>query len=285
MSIIKKLYKDGHLNIEQSFAVDTHLEVLMGSTAYGSSTKSSDKDVHAITTPPLNMVFPHLTGHLVGFDDAPQSFDNFQQHHINVYDNSYDVVIHSIIKFFRLAMENNPNALDMLWVPDNCVLSIDDIGIYIRKNRARFLHKGSYYRFLGYAHSQFKKMENTKRSELVEEFGYDVKAFYHIARLTLQCEQVLEDHDMDFSENSDFLIEIRNGLFTLDQAKGWYRNMEETLGRLYLESTLQYAPDKKYIKNMLLECLEIKFGSLDLVYSSDGQSRDKLAQIREIVNS
>ena len=37
MSIIKKLYKDGHLTLEQSFATNTHYETIMGSVAYGAT--------------------------------------------------------------------------------------------------------------------------------------------------------------------------------------------------------------------------------------------------------
>jgi hypothetical protein len=103
MSIIKKLYKDGHLNLGQTFATDTHYEAICGSIAYGVAQDGgkSDMDIHAITTPPIEYVFPHLTGYIPGFGDAPQSFENFQQHHIIAYEKNYDVAIYSIVKTFQ----------------------------------------------------------------------------------------------------------------------------------------------------------------------------------------
>ena len=109
MSIIKKLYKHGHLNIGQHWATETHYEVMCGSIAYGanSADNKSDIDIHSITTPPIDYVFPWVDGNYVpGFGNSPQNFETFQQHGILAYDNNYDVAIYSIIKTFQLAADN-----------------------------------------------------------------------------------------------------------------------------------------------------------------------------------
>ncbi len=165
MSIIKKLYKDGYLDISQPWATDTHYEAICGSLAYGASDgDSSDMDIHAITTPPIEMVFPWLQNWIPGFGDKPQNFENYQKHHILAYEKNYDVAIYSTVRMFDLAADNNPNILDMLWVPDNCITHIDGVGHHIRKNRRHFLHKGSYHRFRGYAHQQFKQLNSHKKT-------------------------------------------------------------------------------------------------------------------------
>lgn len=291
MSIIKKLYKHGHLSIGQTWATDTCYEVIMGSTAYAANMEdgTSDMDIHAITVPAVEMVFPHLTGWVRGFGDAPETFENFQQHHIDAFDKNYDVAIYSIVRAFDLSADNNPNMLDMLWVPDNCVVHIDSIGEHIRKNRKHFLHTGSYHRFRGYAHQQFKRLEASTRTDLIEKYGYDTKSAYHIVRLSLQAEQILEHGDMDFSVNSAFLKEVRKGAFaTLDDLKEWYKAKETALDLLYHSDrvTLQKKPNREFLKEVLLACLEMKYGSLDKVYQGvEADVFRKLEQIKQIVNS
>lgn len=287
MSVIKKLYKDGHLDIGQPWATDTHYEVIMGSTAYGVSTDNSDMDIHAITTPPMEMVFPHLTGWIRGWDKAPPNFENYQKHHIDAYEKNYDVAIYSTVRMFDLAAEDNPNILDMLWVPDNCITHIDDVGHIIRRNRREFLHRGSLHRFLGYAHQQKHRLKSSNRTDLIEKYGYDTKFAYHIVRLTLQAQQILERHDMDFSEHSDFLKEVRKGAFaTVEELLAWYTEKETYLNGLYNTSTLRREPDRAKLKEILMSCLEIKYGSLDKVYQGvEVDAFRKLEAIKQIINS
>lgn len=289
MSIIRKLYKDGFLDIQDSWITDTHYECIMGSAAYGVPSNKSDVDVHGFTTPPIEMVFPHLSGWIRGWDHAPKNFEHYQKHHINAYEKNYDVAIHSIVRMFDLAAENNPNILDMLWVPDNCITHIDTIGHNVRKNRRHFLHKGSYHRFRGYAHQQFKRLTNSPRKDLIEQYGYDTKFAYHIVRLALQVEQILEKGDMDFSEHSDFLKEVRVGRFdTVEALKDWYERKEKHLDELYASKNcaVPHSPDRVFLKNLLLACLELKYGSLEKIYAGvESDSFRKLEAIKQIVNS
>lgn len=123
MSVIKKLHKNSLLNPTHDFCLETHYEVMMGSIAYNVAQDTSDMDVHAICIPPLEMIFPHLNGHIRGFGDAPENFETFQQHHIDFGTKNYDIAIYSIVKVFDLAAQNNPNVLDMLWVPEKLHLA------------------------------------------------------------------------------------------------------------------------------------------------------------------
>ncbi|MGC5341009.1 DNA polymerase beta superfamily protein, partial [Escherichia coli] len=61
----------------------------------------------------------------------------------------YDCCIYSIIKFFQLVMENNPNMIDSLFVPQNCIVYSTPIGQMVREARHLFLHKGSWHKFKG----------------------------------------------------------------------------------------------------------------------------------------
>ena len=117
----------------------------------------------------------------------------------------YDLTIYGIVKFFNLAMENNPNVIDSLFTPVNCVLHSTRVGNLVRENRKLFLHKGAWPKFKGYAYSQLHKISikqpQGKRAELVERHGYDTKFAYHVVRLLTEVEMILMEQDIDLQRN------------------------------------------------------------------------------------
>jgi hypothetical protein len=116
------------------------------------------------------------------------------------------------VKFFQLALENNPNVIDSLFTPRRCVLSSTAVGEYIREHRTAFLHKGAWHKFKGYAYSQLDtirtKTPSGKRAELVEAHGYDVKFAYHVVRLLLEVEQILVAGDIALERDREQLKAI-----------------------------------------------------------------------------
>ena len=95
-----------------------------------------------------------------------------------------------------------------------------DRRIHARAPR-RFLHKGAWHKFKGYAYSQLNKIQTKsptgKRAELVEAHGYDVKFAYHVVRLLLEVEQILVAGDIDLECDREQLKAIRRGEWTLPQ--------------------------------------------------------------------
>lgn len=265
MSILKQLNSAKLLNIPAEAGV-VNYEVRMGSIAYGASLDASDVDVNAISTPPLDIIYPNRTGYISGFGDAPPHFHNFQQHHIDFNGSQYDATVYGIVRTFQLASECNPNILDMLWVADDCVLYSDVVGDYIREHRKLFLHKGAFHRFRGYAHAQVKRLHTSTRTDLIEKFGYDTKSSYHILRLALQCKQILEEGDMDISRNGELLKAIRRGEWTLDELMEEFKNIEVELTELYASSSLQAYPNMKKLRDVLLDCIEMTHGTIDYAY-------------------
>lgn len=265
MSMIKTLRDKKLLDFEQEFIYDTELEVVMGSVAYGASTgPSSDIDVHGICIPDIQTVFPQTMkgGYVEGFTKRTTNFESAQKHHINIVDTQHDVCVYSIVKAFALAVDNNPNILDMLWVPDECVLNLSEIGEKIRDNRQLFLSKASYHRFRGYAYAQQKRMVTSNRTDLIEQYGFDVKNAYHIIRLALQGKQILETGDMVLNANAELLKDIRRGKYSLQDINQMFADAEADLERLYKTSDLRYSADTESLQKILLECLEMKYSYL-----------------------
>ena len=268
-------------------------EVIMGSVAYGVSNDSSDMDIYAFAIPPKTMMFPHLRGEIPGFDNYSVQFEQYQQHHIR--DTAalggkgrvYDVTVFAIAKYFRLLTENNPNIIDSLYVPDNCVLYASPIGKLVRERRQLFLHKGCWAKFKGYAYGQMHKIRTKqpegKRKELTEQFGYDVKFAYHVVRLLGEVEQLLMHQDMDLQRDAEQMKAIRRGEWTLPQLEDYFARKEADLERVYLASRLPDAPDTDAIRQLLTDCLEQHFGSISEAVSRPHAAERALEEIGQVL--
>lgn len=261
-------------------------ETIMGSVAYGVSADTSDMDVYGICLPPKDTVFPHLAGEIFGFGTQIKRFESWQEHHVAAHGKSWDFLIFGIVKFFQLAMENNPNVIDSIFTPRRCVLSSTALGEYIREHRTEFLHKGAWHKFKGYAYSQLNKIKTKtptgKRAELVLEFGYDVKFAYHVVRLLLEVEQILVARDIDLERDREQLKAIRRGEWTLPQLEQWAQDKEKALEALYHTSTVPYGPDEEQLKRHLLHCLEMHYGDLSAAVVQPDEALMLLRQIADL---
>jgi len=268
-------------------------ETVMGSVAYGVSADTSDMDIYGFCIPMKEMIFPHLSGEILGFGRQKNRFEQYQQHHI--HDKSvaggkgrdYDITIYNIIKYFQLCMENNPNMIDSLFTRQEWVLHISKIGNMVRENRKIFLHKGAWHKFKGYAYSQLHKMKSKnpegKRKEIIEKYGYDVKYAYHLVRLLDEVEQILSYGDLDLQRAKEHMKAVRKGEVSEQDIREWFTIKENELEKLYQESKLPYSPDEGKIKQLLMDCLEEHYGNLEECVVNVDSAVTALKQIREIV--
>lgn len=264
------------------------LEVMMGSVAYGVSSDTSDMDVYGICLPPKELVFPHLAGEIPGFGNQLKRFEQWQEHHVKALDKEWDFQVFSIVKFFSLAMDNNPNVLDVLFVPRRCVLSSTQIGELVRESRHLFLHKGSWHKLKGYAYSQLHKIASKtptgKRKEIVEKYSYDLKFAYHVVRLLLEAEMILAEQDLDLERHREQLKAIRRGEWTEEQLREWAGKKEKDLESLYASSTLRHKPDEPAIKALLLKCLEMHYGDLSKAVTQTGGAEQTIRDIAKLTD-
>lgn len=157
--IIHTLQELDKIHLPHWFVNNIQYLTIIGSEAYGVAKEESDHDIYGFVIPPKEELFPHLKGEIPGFGNRSQRFEQWQEHHIWHNEEQYDFAIYSIVKYFQLCMENNPNMIDSLFTPQNCVIHITQIGQMVRENRKMFLHKGVWYRFKGYAYNQMHKMK------------------------------------------------------------------------------------------------------------------------------
>jgi predicted nucleotidyltransferase len=272
MSTLQRLADRGLVKPPRWLPANVQYETIMGSVAYGVSSDTSDMDVYGWAIPPKDDVFPHLAGEVQGFGRQRKRFEQFQEHPVADPDalagrgRTYDLTVFGIVKFFRLAMENNPNVIDSLFTPATCVLHSTRVGNLVRENRRRFLHRGAWPKFKGYAYSQLHKLaikEPTgKRADLVERHGYDTKFAYHVVRLLGEVEQILVEGDIDLQRDNERLKAIRCGEWSEDRLRHWAAAKEADLERAYAASSLPATPDEDGLKALLLNCLEEHYGTL-----------------------
>lgn len=293
MGSIFREIKDKGLMMQSPSFIDNniHYEVMMGSFAYGVSDDTSDIDVYGFCIPQKNDVFPHLRGVIPGFGKQGTRFEQFQQHHIEdkTKGKEYDITIYSIIKYFQLCMENNPNMIDSLFVPSRCIIFSTYIGDLVRENRHIFLHKGAWHKFKGYAYSQVHKIKTKvpvgKRCDTIEKFGYDVKFGYHTVRLLNEVEQILTEGDLDLERNREQLKAIRRGDWAREDIEKYFVSKEKDLETCYTNSKLPYSPNEADIKALLLKCLEYHYGSIDHRVACEDTLSRALISIDKILNS
>lgn len=290
--ILQQLTKKGVICPPRIVLDNTQYLTLMGSIAYGVAGESSDWDIYGWCIPHKTDIFPHLRGEIIGFGHHASRFDEYQQHHVIDQDMEYDFKIYSIIKFFQLAMENNSNVIDALFVPYRCILHSTQVSNFVRDNRRKFLHKGIYSKLKGYAFSEFKKMKSknpepgSKRSLLREQYGMDTKFAYNVYRLMSQCEEILATGDLTLDEEGrrEVMKSIRRGEWTVDRLERYFEEKEVQLEKLYNESKLPYEPNEAVIKDMLLHCLKMHFGSIADAVNVPDKWQNMIEQIKEIVN-
>lgn len=123
---------------------NTILKVVWGSQAFGTAGPQSDVDVRGVCIPPGRF--------LIGLS-------RFEQHE----DRDQEVVIYALVKFVELALANNPNMLDILWVDERHILYIDEYGRALRALRGHFLSRLAARTYAGYAEDQLKRMETHYR--------------------------------------------------------------------------------------------------------------------------
>ena len=287
-SIIQDLSKKKIIRPPKFLPNSVQLEVMMGSVAYGVSTDLSDIDVYGFCIPDRSDVFPHTRGEIPGFGKQVKRFEQYQEHHVI---DKYDFSIYSIVKYFQLCMDNNPNMIDSLFVPRRCILYSTQVGEMVREARKNFLHKGCWHKFKGYAYSQLHKAENsvpelgTVRRADYDKHGYSTKFAYHVVRLLSEVEMILTEKDLDLTRNREQLKSIRRGEWTKIQIREYFNDKEKSLEEAYDKSDLPHGPDEKYIKNLLLQCIEHHYGSLDgCISATADEGTEAVKKLQEIID-
>jgi predicted nucleotidyltransferase len=271
-SVIHRAVQNNLLNppMPSWIPANLHWEVWVGSVAFGASNDNSDMDIYSWAMPRKTILFPHLAGHIAGFGPAPETWDEYEKHHIldPAKQRVYDFKVFSITKFFNLCALCNPNMVDSLFVPRRQVLYATPIGEMVADKRHLFLSQKAWNTYRGYSFDQMSKIKdkvsssNPKRRALIEKHGYDTKFAMHVVRLLLQVEEILSTGDLTLDRNAKILRLVRDGDWSLEQLERWAEEKRRSLELIFAKTKLPAEPDMDAIKSLLLQCIEHHYGSV-----------------------
>jgi len=181
-------------------------EAISGSKAYGLSLPTSDTDIKGVFVLPQNLFY--------GLDYIPQ-----------VNDAKNDEVYYELGRFVELLYKNNPNILELLNTPKDCILY--EHPLFKKLNPTLFLSKQCKDTFAGYAMSQIKKARglNKKIMNPMDKKRKDVLDFCYVqyAQGAIGLKAWLTKHDF---------IQEACGLVNIPHMKDIYG--------LYYDSNQQY---------------------------------------------
>lgn len=224
------------------------IQTITGSVLYGTNDENSDIDYFSVFIPTKRQV--------LGLVDFEQSSKIYEQENKII-----DVQYHSLIKFIKLAIGNNPNILSLFYTPDSRMVKLNKYGEILLSSRDLFLSKKCFKTFKGYAQSQKSKMTTHvrvgKRKELCEKLGFDTKYAMHLIRLYYECIDILKYKKIIYpSENVQTLMAIKNGEKDLEWVLAESAKLERKIDELYLSSTLQEMPKIQEIENLQISMID-----------------------------
>jgi uncharacterized protein len=158
-------------------------EVITGSRSYGLDTPTSDTDIKGVFVLPKNMFY--------GLEYTAQ-----------VNNDTNDIVYYELKRFMELLSKSNPNILEMLNVPEKCVLQKHPIMDMLKPEM--FLSKQCEQSFANYAFTQIKKAYGLEKKIVnpVEEERKSVLdfCFVHEDKEALPLKKYLEEKDLEQSK-------------------------------------------------------------------------------------
>jgi len=193
---VVKIFK---MNIEY---VSQHsiFECIVGSQAYGTFNEFSDTDYAGVM----------ITG-----KEYFYGMNNFEQ--FREYPN-IDKVVYEFRKAINLIADCNPNMLDLLFIPERCIVKTTKYWDKIRENQSLFLSKRIRYTFSGYAFTQFQRIK-THRKFLLDPpitkperkfFGLPDSPIFPTSQIKAICQLALDIIEPD---NKEFFVKELDKLY------------------------------------------------------------------------
>lgn len=161
-------------------------KAMVGSHLYGLQTETSDEDYLGVYIPKSLATLISPFKNETEVDESIVSKDDNNKNDNDAVDCKY----YRIDKFIKLLADNNPNVLEMLFIPDDKVLYCHPFfKKYILDQYENFISKRIINKFIGYAISQEKKsyVKTENYKEIVEFNEYMTNFLVNGPGYTLVC--------------------------------------------------------------------------------------------------
>jgi hypothetical protein len=202
---------------------------VVGSTAYGLATESSDVDRRGFYLPPAEFEWS-LAG-------VPEQLESDQEE-----------VYWELEKFLRLALKANPSALECLYAP--VVEYSTPMAEELLAMRHVFLSRQAHRTYNAYVLSQFKKLEQDLRNQGEVRW----KHVMHLIRLLLSGVTVLREGFVPLNVDGyrDRLLAIRGGQVPWNEVERWRLALHRELDSALDTTKLPEYPDYERANEFLI---------------------------------
>ena len=112
-----------------------------------------------------------------------------------------------------------------------------------------------------------------------------MKFAYHIVRLFDEAEQILLEGDLDLRRAREVMKAIRRGDWKVEDLRAWVMEKDKALEAVYSRSMLPEKPPIAPLQQLLLDCLETHYGSLQDCVSITGWAESLLREIDSLIAS
>jgi hypothetical protein len=240
---------------EEIAARSTILRCLVGSGVHGTAVEGQDdRDEMGICVEPPEYV--------IGLRRFEQYIFRTQPEGARSGPGDLDLVVYSLRKWMRLALDGNPTVLLPLFVGPEHLVAIDELGEELRSRADRIVSREAGHRFLGYLRAQrdallgLRAGAHTNRPELKDLYGFDTKFAMHMVRLGVEGEELLETGRISLPVRESWLPwlrELRQGRKTKEEALDAAAQLEASIERLLATSPLPEHPDRAGADAWLIE--------------------------------
>lgn len=204
---------------------------VVGSRAYGLDTEDSDTDRRGIYLAPAEL---HWS--LFG---APEQFE----------DNGAQECYWELQKFLAMALRANPNILECLYSP--LVEKATPLAEELLAQREIFLSQMIFQTFNGYAMSQFKKIEQDRRTSGEVRWKHAM----HLLRLLLTGAATLREGRVPVrvEAHRDRLLAVKRGEVPWPEVNTWRLELHHDFERALDETKLPERPDYEAANRFLIK--------------------------------
>ncbi len=232
-----------------------------GSVLYGTAIPGkSDNDFQGVFMPPEDcfLGMKNMEQVFFGTNDSGSGKRNSAE--------DTDCCLYALPKFIQLLLNNNPNTLETLFVPENCQLFSTPLGKRVFDSRHLFVSKKAYFGFTKYAEAQLKRLERgeengTGRQDLIQKFGYDTKMASHVMRLFFEAEELFSTGVITLPlKNNGVVLTVKRGEWDKTRFVAEANRHKDECAAIFANSKVRDTPDYEGANELLVGIVKDYYG-------------------------